>query len=110
LKMTRGCAKVQVMEKQAVLEKLRAHEAELRAAGIVHLRLFGSVARGDNGAESDVDLLADFDPENYPSLFTVVGLEYRLSDLVGGEVHLSSSGGMRRRIMDRITREAEFAF
>jgi predicted nucleotidyltransferase len=35
---------------------LRAHAAELRAAGIRHLSLFGSVARGDAGPESGIDL------------------------------------------------------
>ena len=41
-----------------VIATLRAHEAELRRAGIRHLSLFGSVARGDAGASSDVDLAA----------------------------------------------------
>lgn len=42
-----------------LIAALRAHEAELRAAGIRHLSLFGSVARGDAGAGSDVDLVAE---------------------------------------------------
>jgi predicted nucleotidyltransferase len=47
------------MDKGSVIETLRLHEPELRAAGIVHLRLFGSVARGEASPESDVDLMAD---------------------------------------------------
>lgn len=42
-----------------MIAALRAHEVELRAAGIRHLSLFGSVARGDAGAGSDVDLLPE---------------------------------------------------
>ena len=49
------------MDKRAVIETLRRHEPELRAAGIVHLRLFGSVARGEESAQSDVDLMAELD-------------------------------------------------
>ncbi|MCI0364048.1 MAG: nucleotidyltransferase domain-containing protein [Phycisphaerales bacterium] len=49
------------MNKDEVIKRLRAHEPELKAAGIVRLAVFGSVARGDNSPESDVDLLADFD-------------------------------------------------
>jgi|HubBroStandDraft_1064217.scaffolds.fasta_scaffold936128_1 predicted nucleotidyltransferase len=49
------------MNKDDVINKLRAHERELKAAGVVRLAVFGSVARGDNSPESDVDLLADFD-------------------------------------------------
>jgi len=45
-----------------VIATLRAHEAELRQAGIHRLSLFGSVARGDAEAESDVDLAVEFDP------------------------------------------------
>ena len=41
-----------------VIATLRAHEAELRRADIRHLSPFGSVARGDAGASSDVDLAA----------------------------------------------------
>ncbi len=47
---------------ERVIGMLRAHEAELRAAGISRLSLFGSVARGDAEAGSDVDLAAEFDP------------------------------------------------
>jgi predicted nucleotidyltransferase len=46
-----------------VIEKLREHEAELRAAGVVHLRLHGSYARQTQvEALSDVDLIAEFEP------------------------------------------------
>ena len=38
-------------------ERRREHEAELKALGVEHLYLFGSIGRGDAGADSDVDLL-----------------------------------------------------
>jgi predicted nucleotidyltransferase len=41
-----------------VIAILRAHETELRQAGIMRLSLFGSVARGEERADSDVDLAA----------------------------------------------------
>jgi predicted nucleotidyltransferase len=43
--------------REKVINTLRAHERELKEAGIVHLSLFGSTARGDGGTKSDVDLL-----------------------------------------------------
>jgi predicted nucleotidyltransferase len=46
------------MERDKVIATLRAHEPELRAAGVVRLSLFGSTARNESGAASDVDLLA----------------------------------------------------
>ena len=45
------------MNRDEVISKLRAHEEELKAAGIVRLAVFGLVARGDNSAASDVDYL-----------------------------------------------------
>jgi predicted nucleotidyltransferase len=62
---------------ERVLAILRAHEAELRAAGIRRLSLFGSVARGDDEAESDVDLAAELDPEARIGLFALAALERR---------------------------------
>jgi hypothetical protein len=63
------------MRREAVIATLRAHEPELKAAGILHLRLHGSVARGDATAASDVDLIADIDTSRRLSLLDMVGLE-----------------------------------
>jgi predicted nucleotidyltransferase len=98
------------MEKAAVLAKLRAHQAELQAAGIVHLRLFGSVVRGAAGPESDVDLLADIDPNAGLSIISFVGLQRQLSDLLGAPVDLSNARVMRPHVMNRVKNEAELAF
>jgi len=53
------------MDRQTVIDKLRAHEAELRAEGISHVYLFGSVARGEADENSDVDLFYDYDPRRF---------------------------------------------
>jgi len=66
-----GCATISRMDRQYIIGVLRAHEPELRAAGIVHLRVFGSVARGESSDASDVDLMAEFDKSNN---FTLVRL------------------------------------
>jgi predicted nucleotidyltransferase len=98
------------MEKQAVLEKLRAHEPELRAAGIVHLRLFGSVARGQQTAESDVDLLADLHPEKKLSLLGLVHLHHQVEDMLGFKVDFSVADHLRPQIRERVLKEAVHAF
>jgi predicted nucleotidyltransferase len=74
------------MDGVLVLQTLRQHEPVLRAAGILHLRLFGSVARGESSAQSDVDLMADFDRSKSLTLFDMARLEGQLSDLLGGKV------------------------
>jgi predicted nucleotidyltransferase len=98
------------MDRGLVLQTLRQHEPELRAAGILHLRLFGSVARGDSSAQSDVDLMADFDRSKSLTLFDMAHMEGRLSDLLGGKVDLSSAGSMKERVRARALRESVHAF
>ena len=73
---------------ERMLDTLCAHEAELRAAGIRRLSLFGSVARGDAAADSDVDLAAELDPDAHIGLFQLHTLEQRLCDILGTSVDL----------------------
>ncbi len=98
------------MDKGSVIETLRQHEPELRAAGIVHLRLFGSVARGESSAQSDVDLMADFDHSKRFSLVSMTHLENRLTDLLGTKVDLSPADAMKEAVRARADREAVLAF
>ncbi|HEX3462968.1 MAG TPA: nucleotidyltransferase domain-containing protein [Candidatus Elarobacter sp.] len=44
------------------LAALRRRSAELRARGFIHIAVFGSVARREDGPDSDIDLLADIAP------------------------------------------------
>ena len=55
-----------------VLSTLQALEPELRAAGVRHISVFGSVARGEDTATSDVDLALDLAPEKTPPRFQFV--------------------------------------
>ena len=98
------------MNKDEVINKLRAHEPELKAAGIVRLAVFGSVARGDNSPESDVDLLADFDKTKYYTLLTMGRLENRLADLLGTRVDLSSPEWLKESVKNQVLEEAVLAF
>ncbi len=98
------------MDKAAVLEMLRRHEPELRASGILHLRLFGSVARGNASPHSDIDLMADLDRSRHLTLLNLVGLENRLADLLGTKVDLSPADAMKEAVRARATREAVVAF
>ena len=98
------------MNKGTVIATLRQHEAELRAAGIVHLRLFGSLARGDETTQSDIDLMADLDRSMRISLVSMAHLENRLSDLLGAKVDLTPAEAMKETVRVRALREAIHAF
>ncbi|SEG02504.1 hypothetical protein SAMN05421819_1728 [Bryocella elongata] len=96
--------------REAILATLRDHAAELRASGLVHLRLFGSVARDEATSGSDIDLLTDFAPGTRVSLLTLSGLRLQLSDLLGAEVDLSSSTALKEAVRTRAQREAVHVF
>lgn len=95
---------------EQVLATLRAHEAELRAAGIRRLSLFGSVARGDDQADSDVDLAAELDPAARIGLFALAGLERRLGALLGRKVDLLPEPVEKPRLRANIERDRRRAF
>ena len=98
------------MDKRAVIEKLRRHESELKAAGVLHVRLFGSVARGDQTGSSDVDLMAEFDPAKRRTLVSMARLENMLSDLLGAQVDLAVADALREPIKSSAEQEAVLAF
>ena len=98
------------MDRDSVISRLRKHESELRKAGILHLRLHGSVARGDAGPVSDVDLIAEFDPVKRLSLLDMIGLENRLADLLGVTVDLSSLKTVREAVREKAVHEGILAF
>jgi hypothetical protein len=98
------------MDRDGVVQTLRAHELELKAAGIVHLRLFGSVARGEASPSSDVDLMVDLDASKKFSLLDMSSLENRLSDILEVRVDLALSKSMKEPIRRSAEREAVLAF
>jgi predicted nucleotidyltransferase len=98
------------MNKDEVIDKLRQHELELKAAGIVRLAVFGSVARGDNASGSDVDLLAEFDKTKRYTLLSMGRLESRLADLLGTRVDLSSPEWLKESVKSQVLKEAVLAF
>lgn len=68
------------------------------------VRVFGSVARGDNTSVSDVDLLVQ--PRPGCSLFDLGGLLEDLQDLLNCRVDLVTEDGLKPRLRERILREA----
>jgi hypothetical protein len=97
-------------DKGHVIQTLRAHEPELRAAGVMHLSIFGYVARDEASASSDVDLMAEFDSKRKMTLLDMVELESRLSDILKVKVDLTPAKTMKARVRERAALEAVLAF
>jgi len=99
------------MDRDQIIAKLREHAPELKAAGIVHLSLHGSYARGTEiRGSSDVDVIAEFDPRRRLSLVDMVAIENRLTDLLGVRVDLSPAKTLKEPVRDKAKREAVLAF
>ena len=79
----------------------------MRAAqkhGARNVRVFGSVARGDDGPDSDVDFLVDMEPGR--SLLDMGGLLMDLREMLGRNVDVVTERGLKTRIRDRVLEEA----
>ena len=72
--------------------------------GARNVRLFGSIARGDSTADSDVDILVDM--EDGRSFLDLVGLWQELQDLLGRRVDVISEGGISPHLRTKILAEA----
>ncbi len=90
------------------LDRLRRRRDEiLRCAarhGARNVRVFGSLARGETGKVSDVDLLVAMEPGR--SLLDLVAIWQDLEDLLGIHVDVLSDGGVSPHLRDRIYAEA----
>jgi predicted nucleotidyltransferase len=69
-----------------------------------NVRVFGSVVRGDNRDESDIDFLIEFDTGR--TLFDLIGLKLDLQDLLGATVDVVTPNSLRY-IRDRVLAEAQ---
>lgn len=72
--------------------------------GLSEVSLFGSVARGEPGPESDVDVLVEF--QGTPTLFTMGRLKRELEEVLGREVDIATPGGLRPQVLERARRDA----
>ncbi len=93
---------------EEVLEILRRHKAELAARyGVTALGVFGSVARGDAGTDSDVDIVFTTDA---PNLFRTASMRQELERLLACPVDVVRlREQMNPRLRERIMREARYA-
>lgn len=95
--MTRNLRGLLNEKRTAILETDRRHGAR-------NVRIFGSVARGDNDQKSDLDFLVEFEPGR--SLLDHAALLPNLEELLRCKVDVMSEKGIKSRIRERVLREA----
>src|SRR5215469_754105 len=99
------------MDRETVIATLRQHEPELKAAGVAHLAVHGSYARGTAvSGLSDVDVIADFDRSKKLSLIGRVHLENRLTDILGMKAGLADRSMLLPEVLEAAERESVLVF
>jgi uncharacterized protein len=89
---------------------LRRHEDALRARGIRHAAVFGSVARSNNRPDSDLDILVEFEPEAEGSVCEYVRLKDYIAGLFDGPVDVIDRDALKPHLRAPSAREAVYAF
>ncbi len=79
-----------------VLSQIRAHRMTLEAMGVKSLGLFGSVARNEANAESDVDILVEFSKP--VGFFQVFDIQYFLEDLLQRSIDLGTVDSLKKHL------------
>jgi predicted nucleotidyltransferase len=98
------------MKRDEILRKLKEAEADLRAKGVAHAALFGSVARGEDHPDSDIDILVDLDPEVVVTIFDYVGVKDFISDMFSSPVDVVSREGLKPLVRPKANADAIYAF
>ena len=98
------------MNRDQILERLRENEAALRQRGVAHAALFGSRARGDEGPDSDTDIMVEFDPNARVTVFDYAGLKDYIAALFEGRVDVVNRDGLKAYVKPAATAGAIYAF
>jgi predicted nucleotidyltransferase len=91
------------MNREDVIDRLKAREADLRSRGVTHAALFGSVARGEQRPDSDIDILVEIAPDADIDLFAYLGIVHFIEDMFPMKVDVANL----RQLKDFVRPDAE---
>ena len=98
------------MNRDDILCTLRHRQADLAQMGVRHAALFGSVARGDDRPDSDVDVMIDVDSAIVRGIFAIGHIQQSLQDWIGRPVDLARRDRLRPGIATEAEHDAIDAF
>jgi len=98
------------MDREDIVAKLRAHESDLKAQGVAHAALFGSRARGDHRADSDIDILIELAPGAHVDLWGYVGITQFIEDLFEAPVDVANREQLKAFVRPSAESDAVYAF
>jgi uncharacterized protein len=91
-------------------QALHAEAPKLQKLGIGKAGIFGSVVRGVDGPDSDVDILIELQADHHLTLLSMVELEDELSSKLDKKVDLVVGSSMKPLIRERAYREVVYVF
>lgn len=98
------------MKRGEIIATLKAAEPELRKRGIRHAALFGSVARGEERPDSDIDILVEFEPGEEGSIYDYVRLKEYVAQLFEGPVDVIDREALKPHLRAPAARDTVYAF
>lgn len=98
------------MTRDEAVRMVKQHEDELRARGVTRLALFGSLARGEAGPGSDVDVLVDIEDGRKFSIIDHGSLRVMLCDIFGRETDVVVRSCLRPGFRQGIANETHTVF
>jgi uncharacterized protein len=98
------------MNSGEALETLRRSEPDLRTRGVRRAAVFGSVARGNNRPDSDIDIMVEIDPDAHLTVFDYAGLKDYIASLFDGPVDVVNRDGLKSYIRPIAMVDAIYAF
>ena len=93
------------MNVEQAIDTLRRAESDLRSKGVLHAGLFGSVARGENRPDSDLDILVELDPAARMTIYDYVGLQEFIASLFDGPVDVIDREGLKPHLRQPVSRD-----
>ncbi|MDI1266753.1 MAG: nucleotidyltransferase domain-containing protein [bacterium] len=98
------------MNSSEALETLRRSEPALRGRGVMHAAVFGSVARGDNRSDSDIDIMIEIDPDARVTVFDYLDIKDYIAKLFDGPVDVVNREGLKSYVRPAAVADAIYAF
>ena len=98
------------MDREQILSTLRANERELRHRGVLHVALFGSVARGEATPASDIDIMIEIEPDAPVGVYEYVGIKQYIADLFPRPVDVVDREALKPYVRPAATADAIYAF
>lgn len=98
------------MNSSEALETLRRAQDALRGRGVKHAAVFGSVARGENRPDSDIDIMIEIDPEARITVFDYVDIKGYIAQLFEEPVDVVNCEGLKPYVRPAAMADAIYAF